>query len=190
MEVDSAAAEASSWQLEEVLACSEDETLDVGGEEEAAGLPFDAAEGEDSDDEPSPAGGAGLWDPSLGEIATLEEEIKKLEFPNLEDGTGNFGEKTMDNAVAMLMAKTGRGFSLKRENKTKVGCEFHLGLWWGADMNTPQVAKTKPGRNGRPSGCAGTLVCGKLQDQAPANVQLRPERSEVRAVQPARHGGH
>ncbi|CBN75974.1 expressed unknown protein [Ectocarpus siliculosus] len=146
MEVDSAAAEASSWQLEEVLAWSEDETLDVGGEEEVAGLPFDAAEGEDSDDEPLPAGGAGLWDPSLGEIATLEEEIKKLEFPNLEDGTGNFGEKTMDNAVAMLMAKTGRGFSLKRENKTKVGCEFHLGLWWGADMNTPQVAKPESKR--------------------------------------------
>ncbi|CAN0340945.1 unnamed protein product, partial [Ectocarpus sp. 13 AM-2016] len=55
-----------------------------------------------------------------GEIATLEEEIEKLEFPNVEDGTGNFGEKTMDNAVAMLMAKTGRGFSLKRENKTKL----------------------------------------------------------------------
>ncbi|CAN0565731.1 unnamed protein product, partial [Ectocarpus sp. 12 AP-2014] len=114
MEVDSAA------ELEEVLAWSEDETVDVGEEEEVAGLPFDAGEGEDSDDEPSPAGGAGLWDPSPGEIATLEEEIEKLDFPNLEDGTGNFGEKTMDNAVAMLMAKTGRGLSLKRENKTKL----------------------------------------------------------------------
>ncbi|CBJ30904.1 hypothetical protein Esi_0221_0029 [Ectocarpus siliculosus] len=118
MEVDSAA-KASSWQLGEVLAWSEDETLDVGKEEEVARLPFDAGQGEDSDDEPSPAGGAGLGDPSPVEIATLEEEIKNLEFPNLEDGTGNFGEKTMDDAVAMLMAKTGRGFSLKRESKTK-----------------------------------------------------------------------
>ncbi|CAN0212893.1 unnamed protein product, partial [Ectocarpus sp. 12 AP-2014] len=118
MEVDSAGEE-SSWQLEEVLAWSEDETLDVGEEEDVAGTPFDAGEGEDSDDEPSPAGGAGLWDPSPGEIATLEEEIKNLEFPNLEGGTGNYGEKTMDNAVTMLMAKTGRGFSLKRDNKTK-----------------------------------------------------------------------
>ncbi|CAM9772406.1 unnamed protein product [Ectocarpus sp. 12 AP-2014] len=203
MEVDSAA------ELEEVLAWSEDETVDVGEEEEVAGLPLDAGEGEDSDDEPSPAGGAGLWDPSPGEIATLEEEIEKLEFPNLEDGTGNFGEKTMDNAVAMLMAKTGRGFSLKRENKTKlftnkqektscmrnrwssvwikccqggkpracqrvadpsarrntksqkVGCEFHLGLWWGADMSTPQVSKSESQRRNVGGTVARVAVHGR-----------------------------
>ncbi|CAB1105320.1 unnamed protein product [Ectocarpus sp. CCAP 1310/34] len=79
----------------------------------AAASSAHAGKGEDSDDEPSPAGGAGLWDPSQ-------------EFLNLEDGTGNFGEKTMDNAVAMLMAKTGRGFSLKRENKTKVTLQVSM----------------------------------------------------------------
>ncbi|CAM9219391.1 unnamed protein product [Ectocarpus sp. 8 AP-2014] len=43
-------------------------------------------------------------------------------------GPAALGRKTMDNAVKMLMAKTGRGFRLKRENKTKVGLESTLPL--------------------------------------------------------------
>ncbi|CAM9438474.1 unnamed protein product, partial [Ectocarpus sp. 6 AP-2014] len=78
-----------------------------------AGGPGPATTGE-------PLSGAALPDMSLGEVATLEEEVRNLEFSNLEDGTYSFGEKTMDNAVKMLMAKTGRGFRLKRENKTKL----------------------------------------------------------------------
>ncbi|CAN0165673.1 unnamed protein product [Ectocarpus sp. 4 AP-2014] len=122
MEVDSAA-EASSRQLEEVLARSKDETLDVGEEEEVAGLPFDAGEGKDSDDEPSPAGRAGLWDPS--------------------PGMGGYKRMGMAGCFTMLMKRSKTRASTQGVVVCRVGCEFHLGLWWGADMNTPQVAKGK-----------------------------------------------
>ncbi|CAB1110564.1 unnamed protein product [Ectocarpus sp. CCAP 1310/34] len=106
MEVDSAA-EASSWQLEEVLAWSEDETLDVR-EEEVAGLPSTPAKAK------IPMASLRL---QVVQASGDHLQIENLEFPNLEDETGNFGEKTMDNAVAILMAKTGRGFSLREERE-------------------------------------------------------------------------
>ncbi|CAM9559246.1 unnamed protein product [Ectocarpus sp. 8 AP-2014] len=51
---------------------------------------LDAGEGENGDD----AGTASRGGAAAREVATLEEEVRNLEFPNLEDGTGSFwGEK-------------------------------------------------------------------------------------------------
>lgn len=57
-----------------------------------------------------------------GDIEALEEKVKDLQFPNLEDGsTLEYGEATWCNAVEMVVRILAvDGFAYKRENKTKV----------------------------------------------------------------------
>ncbi|CAM9220286.1 unnamed protein product, partial [Ectocarpus sp. 12 AP-2014] len=85
------------------------------GDGTPAGGPGPATTGE-------PLSGAALRDMSpAGEVAILEGEVMNLEFPNLEDGTGSSGEKTIDNAVKMLVAKTGRGIRLRERDQNEGG---------------------------------------------------------------------
>lgn len=57
----------------------------------------------------------------------------------------------MDNAVEMLMAKTGRGFRLRRENKTKVRLDYPSpSCWQQQQYPFPDV-----------QGGLAVLVCGK-----------------------------
>lgn len=55
-------------------------------------------------------------------MSTLEEKLKRLEFPNLEDEstTLGYGEATYGNAYDMVVAMVGDGFDYRRTNKTKV----------------------------------------------------------------------
>ena len=65
-----------------------------------------------------------------GEIASIEKQVRELIFPNLEDGTGEYGEKTLNNAVEMVKAVPGftRGFEVTRSNKSRVRSTWRT---WG-----------------------------------------------------------
>ena len=64
------------------------------------------------------------------EIASIEKQVRELVFPNLEDGTGEYGEKTLNNAVEMVKAVPGftRGFEVTRVSKSRVSPTWHT---WG-----------------------------------------------------------
>ena len=54
-------------------------------------------------------------------MSQLEEKIKELEFPLLEDVDGEeYGEGTSSNAVPMVKALAGDGFTPIRRNKNRV----------------------------------------------------------------------
>lgn len=57
-------------------------------------------------------------------VQSLKRRLKALEFPNLEDGSGLYGEATWNNAVEVVKAMLrDDGFTYRRENKTKVRSE-------------------------------------------------------------------
>ena len=62
-------------------------------------------------------------------MSQLEEKVKELEFPLVEDADGEeYGEGTWSNAVAMVKALAGDGFTLIRRNKNRV----RLGTFFAA----------------------------------------------------------
>ena len=54
-------------------------------------------------------------------MSLLEEKVKGLEFPLVEDADGEeYGEGTWSNAVVMVKALAGDGFTLIRRNRNRV----------------------------------------------------------------------
>lgn len=72
-------------------------------------------------------------------MSRLKQELMELKFPNLEDTSEQaFGEATWENALDMVRALIGHGYTLARRNKVKVGfkkLKTAAWCWFGAALS-------------------------------------------------------
>ena len=74
-------------------------------------------------------------------MSLLEEKVKGLEFLLVEDADGEeYGEGTWSNAVAMVKALAGDGFTLIRRNRNRVRlavCIGHVAFLYDCASSPP-----------------------------------------------------